>query len=488
MKNKNPLLPGFHLQTLHRTPRTQQQMLADKIAEIKQKTFAQIGACFAKYIPEKYLLPEEDGSMSRNRIFSKENTFWAFFSQVLDSDGGCKEVVRKFQAYLSLKADIIISSSTGAYCKARQNLHIDGIKEIFQHTANIKPKSSHTSIENRRVIVIDGTSASMPDSEENCMEWPLKSNIKPGCGFPVINICALFLLETGVLLSYKDGDKHSSEITMFREQWDIFKKNDIALADKGFCNYFDIAKLKDKHVDSVMVLKNRKPVKAKDAVKVLGKNDLLVEWKKPAWNKRSAYSKEEWKSLPETLILRQIKVTVLVPGFRTQEYYIITTLHDAIVYTPEALAALYFKRWDVELFFRDIKTTMGMDVLRCKTPDMIRKEILMHFIAYNCIRHIMCDAAKEADIKVRRISFKGTLQALRQWEPYLVQSEGKRGEKSRLLARLYKAITEDLLLDRPDRSEPRCKKRRPKNYQLLNKPRAEIKEIKHRSRYRAETA
>jgi acyl-CoA synthetase (AMP-forming)/AMP-acid ligase II len=134
------------------------------------------------------------------------------------------------------------------------------------------------------------------------------------------------------------------------------------------------------------------------------------------------YSKDEWANLPEKLILRQSKVTVNNPGFRTQEFYIITTLLDAAQYPVEELAETYFKRWDVELFFRDIKTTMGMDILRCQTPDMIRKEILMHFIAYNCVRRLMYEAAEEADLAVRVVSFKGSLQALRNWEPHLNQA------------------------------------------------------------------
>ncbi|WP_442900234.1 transposase [Geoalkalibacter sp.] len=208
----------------------------------------------------------------------------------------------------------------------------------------------------------------------------------------------------------------------------------------------------------------------------------------PRYTDKLSYSKEEWEQLPEDLTLRQIKVTVPYPGFRVQHFYIVTTLLDAARYTAGELADLYFQRWDVELFFRDIKTTMGMDVLRCQTPDMIRKEVLMHFIAYNCIRRLMGEAAKATDLAVRLVSFKGSLQALRNWEPHLNQGKLNRTERARLIADLHEAITDTPIRQRPGRSEPRCRKRRAKNYELMTRPRHEMKETPHRNRYRAEAA
>jgi hypothetical protein len=185
--------------------------------------------------------------------------------------------------------------------------------------------------------------------------------------------------------------------------------------------------------------------------------------------------------------LRQIRVTVKHPGFRTQGFYIITTLLDAEQYPAEDLADLYFKRWDVELFFRDIKTTMGMDVLRCRTPEMIRKEVSMHFIAYNCVRRLMYEAAEEAAIKVRIVSFKGSLQALRSWEPHLNQAKISKAERFRLISDLYDAMTNMPIKQRPGRSEPRCVKQRPKNYQRMTSPRHEMRVVPHRSKYCAAT-
>jgi hypothetical protein len=489
MKNTTPLLPGFHLQTLRKKPRSAQQKLAEEMTLLKQKSFKQVGAVFEKFIPQTFLKPERAGAMSRQRLFSKENTFWAFFSQVLDADGGCKEVIRKLQSYASIKGVKVPSSSTAAYCAARKKLDEQMLCEILEHTAARLEEMPETGLmNNRRVIVVDGTGISMPDTSANQEIWPQSSTQKLGCGFPMARICACFSLNSGALLSYALGNKKNHELPLFRQQWNTFKRGDILLGDKGFCSYFDTAKLKKLGVDTVVTLARRTPVSAAGSLKRLGPDDLLISWQRPVYNTRLSYSIDAWANLPEELILRQIKVTVKYPGFRTQKFYIVTTLLDAVQYPAEELAELYFKRWDVELFFRDIKTTMGMDILRCKTPEMIRKEILMHFIAYNCIRRLMCEAAKEMDLTVRVVSFKGSVQALRNWEPHLNQAKISRPERFRLISALYEAMTNTPNIQRPGRSEPRCLKRRKKNYQLMTLPRHEMKEIQHRNRYHAEAA
>ena len=489
MQNFTPLLPGFHLQTLRRKPRSASQILADKMERLKQKSISQLGVCFDKFIPKECLKSTESGHLSRNRFFNKENIFWAFFSQVLDADGGCQEVVRKLQACAAMRSKPLPSSSTSAYCQARIKLNQESLHEILQHTSTRLQKKVDTGrLNGRRVIVVDGTGVSMPDTKQNQEIWPQQVSQKPGCGFPQAALCACFCLQTGALLSYEEGNKKSHELPMLRKQIDTFKSTDIFLGDKGFCSYFDVSNFKDRGVDCVFTLARRLPVTEVEAIKVLGEDDLLIHWKKPVRTKASSYSQEDWEQLPETLSLRQIKVTVDQPGFRTTSFHIITTLLDAQEYPAEEIAELYFQRWDVELFFRDIKTTMGMDILRCRTPDMVRKEIIMHLIVYNCIRCLMLEAAQKKAHSVREVSFKGSIQALRQWEPHLNQGNINKQKRYRLMQLLYESITGKIIVDRPGRSEPRAVKRRPKHYQLLTAPRHEMEEIKHRSKYRAKQA
>ena len=238
----------------------------------------------------------------------------------------------------------------------------------------------------------------------------------------------------------------------------------------------------------MITLARRTPIEASSAIKVLGSDDLLIQWPKPAWNKRLSYSKDEWQALPDHLTLRQIKVTVNTAGFRTKSFYLVTTLTDAQTYSTADLSDLYFQRWDVELFFRDIKTTMGMDILRCNTAAMVEKEILMYFIAYNAIRLLMVDAAKVAALPPRRISFKAGVQALRQWEPQLNRMDLKGRERQRIIAVMCEVIAATIIIQRPGRREPRCLKRRPKPFALMTVPRHQMVEIPHRSKYRAKAA
>lgn len=491
MKNTQPLFPNFHIQTLSKKRQSASQKLAEQYKILQQKSFKQLGQLFEKTIPKSAWANNGEKAFSRCRLFTKENLFWAFFSQIVDPDGGCTEVVKKLQAYASVKGMPIPSSSTASYCAARVKLDEEWMQEIFEHIAsNLDSMPDEQGpLNNRRVVVVDGTGLSMPDTEDNQEQWPQSASQKPGCGFPSARICGCFNLQTGGLLSYRLGNKKSHELPLLRDQYDTFKHGDIFLGDKAFCSYYDIAQFLKRGVDSVVTLARRKPVAAAHAIKRLGKDDLLISWKRPIYQcNKMPVSREQWEALPEELILRQIRVRVEQPGFRVQEFYIITTLLDADENPAASVADLYFQRWDVELFFRDIKTTMKMDILRCLSPGMIRKEICMHFIVYNCIRRLMLEAAEEADIPVRLISFKGSLQALRSWEPHLNQANLSKAERFRIISDLYDAITNSPIKPRPDRSEPRAVKRRPKPYQLLTAPRKEMKVISHRSKYRANAA
>jgi hypothetical protein len=484
MKNSTPFFAEFHLQSLRRPARSLQQKISDERDWLARRTFRQIGELCGKFIPSKLLEPSAEGDFSRNRIYSKTNVFWALFSQVLSPDGGCKEVVKKIQSYSSERGLEIPSSSTASYCAARNKLPQEMLDEVIGKTAKYLDRMSNMySFHNRRVVVVDGTGFSMPDTEANQQEWPQSANQNPGCGFPSGRICACFCLDSGGLLSHRIGNKKSHELPLLRDQHEIFKTNDIFLGDKAFCSYYDIAKFQEMGVDSVVPLARRKPVTGASCVKKISRNDLIIRWKRPYFQKgKSSFSREEWEQLPNELLLRQVKVTVAVKGFRVEEFYIVTTLLDDALYTEKEIADLYYRRWDVELFFRDLKTTMRMDILRCKTPKMIRKEIQMFFIVYNCIRCLMCEAATEAGVPVRQISFKGALQAIRNWEPLFNPSQTSPRDRKRMVAEFYETVGQTLIDERPGRSEPRCVKRRPKPFQIMTASREKMKETPHRGK------
>ena len=349
MTNATLFLPGFHLATLRRRPRSAARRLAEEKARIRQHSISEFGDCFGHFIPTKTLENGPDGAFSRRRLFSKENTFWAFFSQVLDADGGCQEVVRKVQALAATRSMPVPSTSTSAYCQARGKLDPVELEMILAHTADeLQQQGRSRWWKDRRVVVVDGTGVSMADTPANQQDWPQPNSQKPGCGFPQARICACFCLQTGGLLSYRLGHNKNAELPLLRQQWDSFNSGDIFLGDKGFCSYYDVWQFKQRGVDSVITLARRTPVTAASAVAVLGPDDLLIQWPKPAWNKSLSYSKEEWQALPAQLDLRQIKVTINVPGMRSASYYLITTLTDSTRYSAAELADLYRQRWDVE--------------------------------------------------------------------------------------------------------------------------------------------
>ncbi len=486
MKNTNLILPGFHLSTLRKKPQTTSQKLAQALDKIKKHSISQLGECFNQFIPSQYLKTNQKGKFSRLRLFSKSNTFWTFFSQVLDVDGGCKEAIKKLQSHMVGKLKKIPSSSSSAYCQARSNMDSESLDKIFNHTTQLTNKAEKWK--SHRVVVVDGTGLSMPDTPANQELYPQQKTQKVGCGFPSARALACFCLFTGTLLSYRLGNKKSHELLLLRDQLKTFSVGDILLADKMFCTFYDIYQLQQSQVDSVITLAKRKPKTSKNALKVLGKDDLLVQWDKPVYTKFTRYSKQDYDKLPEKFTLRQIKVTVKNEGFRVTSFYIITTLLDAQKYTAKEIADLYYQRWDVELFFRDIKTTMGMDVLRCKTPAMVHKEIIMHFIAYNCIRSLMIEAAKQAKVKPRLISFKATLQALRNWQTIINLTGNNVHEIRRLRQTLIDTISKSVLYQQLGRSEPRCLKRRPKPYQLMTQKRSIMRELSHRGKKRAKQA
>lgn len=219
MQNRSLYLPGFHLATLRRKPRSAAQKLAAEKARIRQHSISQLGQCFGQFIPAKVLEKGVCGPFSRRRLFSKENTFWGFFSQVLDADGGGQEVVRKVQAFAAARSMPVPSASTSAYCQARSKLEQGELENILAHTAReLQQQGQSRWWKERRVVVVDGTGVSMADTPDNQQSWPQPNSQKPGCGFPQARICACFCLQTGALLSYRLGDARNGELTLLRQQ------------------------------------------------------------------------------------------------------------------------------------------------------------------------------------------------------------------------------------------------------------------------------
>lgn len=400
---------------------------------------------------------------------------------MLGEKGSCREALRGFQAWLLLEEGKTVSPNTAAYCKARAKLRLPDIQEANRRAVNQMGKACPWLWHGRRVMAVDGTGLSMPDTPENQLAWPQPKRVKPGCGFPVMRVCALFSLATGALAGLAHGSLRVHERTLYRTLWRLLGKGDVLLGDRGFCAFADFYLLSIKGVDCVMRKNGRR--KNSPVIKRLAKNDHIVAWSKsrirPKW-----LPERTWLGLPESILVREVKVNVQNPGFRTQTIFVATTLLDSREYAASCLADLYWRRWSIELFFRDIKTTMGMDVLRCLKPKMVEMEVWMYVLAYNLVRAVMMEAALKSGVPLDRISFKGTLSTLRQWCPFMALPGLAKEARPALHAQMLLCIARDKLPNRPGRNEPRARKRRPKAYQLLNKPRAQFREIMHRNRYK----
>jgi hypothetical protein len=392
-------------------------------------------------------------------------------------------VVRKFLLWLSLKTGKNASPNTASFCKARARLPQKGLEAIYQRLAReIEAQTTDDGLwQQRRVKIVDGTGLSMPDTRANQKIYPQSQRQKPGCGFPVIKLVATFSLASGAILGFVKGTLHDAERILFKDLWDLFEPGDVVLADSAFCSYADYYFLSQRRIDCVMANHQRR-TKGLEFVKSLGKQDRLLYWIKmkpcPSWLEKS-----QWAKVPEKLLIREVSFSVTIRGFRTKKITLATTLFDQRQYPKEDLAQLFRRRWMAELYLRDIKSTMGMDILRCKTPDMVHKELIMYMIAYNLIRSLILQSSMILQVQMDRLSFKGTLAIMRQLNPPTLLLIRTRNLEECFHRAALLIIAKDIVPDRPNRQEPRARKRRPKNYQLLNKPRSQFREIPHRNKY-----
>ena len=439
---------------------------------------------FGHLLPDGLLAATRKGANSRDRLFNPQVTFWAFAAQILSPGTACREIVRRVEAWWQegLGSGAAPSSSTSAYCQARARLEPAALELIRAEIAWCLEKNvlkEERWLGGRAVKIVDGTGISMPDTPENQARWPQSSEQQPGCGFPAMKLVGLFSLSSGAFLESVSGNKHVHESTLFRGLWSKLQKGDILLADRGFSSYAAIAGLQHQRgVDSVMRLHQMRQIDFRTGRR-LGREDRLVIWQKPP--RTETWSEQEHAALPATLALRMIRLRVAAPGFRTQSVILVTTLLDVEAYPAEELRELYGRRWQVELHFQQIKTHLAMDVLRCKSPELIEREVLMHQIAYNLVRSFMQRSAHLHRVALKRLSFKGTLDTLRHWSPLIAVEKTPR-QQQKLIDQMLALIAADPVPERPGRSEPRARKRRAKNYQLLTKPRGQTGNLPRRNR------
>jgi Transposase DDE domain len=414
------------------------------------------------------------GSSWLDRIYTPLVTLWVFLGQVLSADHSCRAAVARLIAHLISRGESPCSAETGAYCQARKRLP----EEFFSSVARQTGRALEDGVDpqwrwkQRRVYAYDGSSVSMPDTAENQRDYPQPDTQKPGLGFPLARLAAVFSLACGAVLDVgicRYAGKGQSELGMLRTLWDLFRPGDVMLADRLMCTWTEMVMLKQRGVDCVCRLTSHRKADFRRGER-LGKDDHIVKWPKPA--KPRSIDRETYNALPEFLMVRECRVRIEQPGFRVTTLIVATTLLDPVEFSRDDLAQLYRARWNAELDLRSLKQTLQMDVLRCKTPELVRKEIWTHVLAYNLIRTIIAQAATRHGIEPRTISFKGAVQTLEAFQPVIaLQGEHNTAFRQKLYEQLLDAIASHRVADRPDRYEPRLRKRRPKHYGFLRKPR-----------------
>lgn len=431
--------------------------------------FAQgVGAALGRVIPRQSLLQwiKEEAGGCRERIYGPLQTLMLFIEQVLGADQSCQDAVARGMSQRVALGQSPCSLNNGPYCKARARLALNLIerlsREVGERLRAGQPKSWRWR--GREVKLIDGTTVSMPDTLVNQAEFPQSATQKPGLGFPLVRLVAVISLSCGAVLEWATGPcegKRTGETALLWQLAHRLRAGDVVMMDRYFSGYFLLAWLIRQGVDVVVRQHQLRHTDFRRGRR-LGAKDHVVAWERPqrpAWMDAASYA-----AMPETLVLREARVGGLT---------LVTTLIEAGQVSKKELLALYHARWQVELDLRSIKTVMQMDVLRCKSPGMVKKEIAVHLLAYNLVRAVMAQAAFLGHVLPRQLSFKAALQLIRAFEENL--RHAPQGRLALRRAYLLAGIAQLRLPHRPGRVEPRAVKRRPKPHSLLTQQRHILK-------------
>ena len=423
-----------------------------------------------KHLAFKELLPKEEiirptkEQNSRDRLYTPEVTLWAFLSQAIEEDKSQQAAVSRVIATAIINGTQTPSANTSAYNQARSNLEEDSISLLAKKVANdvIERLPKEWLWKQKQIKIVDGSTLSMPDTQNNQEVYPQSRCQKAGVGFPIMRMVGIIDYATGVLMNLALGPcrgKETGEHALLRQLLPTLTEDDLLIGDRYYSSFFLMASLIKQGISGVFPLHHTRQPDFR-AGKVLGKKDHIVSYKKPP-KKPNWMTLEEYDEFPDEILVREVAVEIKQPGFRTKTLILVSTLLDYLEVSKTALASLYSCRWFIELSLRAIKEKMNMDILRGKTPSMVRKEIWIHILAYNLIKKWMAQAAWFTGKAVSTLSFKLTLQLLKSFESLALQLGSEQHTE------LVLTIASKTVANRPGRSEPRRIKRRPKPFPLL---------------------
>jgi Transposase DDE domain len=440
------------------------------------------GLPFADVMTEANILDvlNDHGVTYRDRVFDPVTTIWGFLSQVLSDDHSCRDTVSRIIAHRAANGIPVCSPNTASYCKARSRI----LTPVFRTLATRTAEELQASVADawkwngRSVFIVDGSHVSMPDTPGNQAVYPQPPTQQAGLGFPLARIAVLLSLATGachdLAIAPYEG-KGTGETTLLRAMYGTLKRGDVVLADALFDNYFVICELRERGIDLVTRAQYQRV--GSQTVERTPDGDILV-WQRP--NKPHGMTGEQYRRYPKTMLMRQVAVDARDKNNRVEQFHVITTILNTSIGGGQ-IGDLYERRWDGEVDIRLIKSTMRMDILRCKTPEMVHKEIWAHLLAYNLLRTVMSVAAAQSGTEPRRMSFKGAKQAVTAFAPKIEAARPE--DRAALIDAMLTAIAYHRVGDRPGRWEPRARKRRPKPGARLTEPRATAKLPHNRSKW-----
>ncbi len=450
--------------------------------QVRQASLAQLEHYLEGIFPPHLLCQQEEGDNSRERIFTLRLTFQCFLWQILKPQTACREVVRQVQALFRNRHLGPVDEGTGGYCQARQRLPQERLERILAATATTADQRAGQGgcLAGRPVKVVDGSSTQLPDTRRNQQRYPQPGQQKPGCGFPVLKFLLLFSLNSGSVLHAILGNLHQHDLRLLRQLQSELQAGDILLGDRAYGEYTTLATWPQQGVDVVARLHQKRNVDFRKARR-LAKNDALFVWIK-GLQQSDVLTAPQWSQLPAQITVRILRFTATIRGHRARRITLVTSLLDPTLYPAEQLIGLYARRWRLELCLRDLKTTMGMEQLRAQSPAMAQKELLLFLIGHNVIRCLMAQAVARHQVDLERVSFKGTVDAARQYSAAILEARSRK-MRQQLWDDLLLNLARDLVPYRPNRTEPRAVKRRPKPFPLLTKPRRRFQETPHRNRH-----
>ena len=452
------------------------------LEEVRARFACNEGLPFSDILTEANIreVLHQQGVNYRDRMFNPVTTIWGFLSQVLSEDHSCRDAVSQIIAHRVASGQSTCSPNTAGYCKARNRIPTDVLSILAKRTAEELQQCAPDPWKwnGRSVFIVDGSHISMPDTPENQAAYPQPPTQKPGLGFPLARITVLLSLATGACHDLKIASysgKGTGEKSLLRKMYYTLQPGDVVLADALFDDYFITWELCQRGVDIVARAQYERV--GTQTVQSSPGDDLIV-WRRP--NKPRGMTGEQYRRYPKTLLMRQVTVDARDKNSRSKHFKVVTTILAQSI-DGKQIGDLYERRWAGEVDLRSIKISMQMDILRCKTPDMIHKELWTHLLAYNLLRTVMAIAADENDIEPRQLSFKGAKQALTAFAPKLEVARPE--DRAPLIDVMLATIAYHRVGNRPGRWEPRARKRNARKSAMLTQPRDITKLPEKRSKW-----